>query len=135
MIFCGCIIVHRGSVFVDFVGYTYPQSYIAMNISQINCLKFYGTINLPAKLSPNKPIKFWYSMNIGLHKWKWFHCITGNFFLRFRQNGNQMKNLCLINYIYYTKKASLFLYQYKHHLNLWQPVIDSFWINFVPGIL
>lgn len=71
-------------------------------------LKFYATVNLPAKLSLNKPIKFWYSMNIGLHKWKWFHCITRNFFLRFRQNGNQMKNLCLINYIYDTKKPLFF---------------------------
>lgn len=91
-----------------YIGDQCSQSYIAMNISQFNCLEILCNSQFTCKIKSQQAIRFWYSMNIGLHKWKWFHCITRNFFLRFRQNGNQMKNLCLINYIYDTKKPLFF---------------------------
>ena len=59
MIVCG------GLMFMDFVGYPYPWIYVLMNVlksNELSCICLQKN-QLPTKLSPNKPARFWQSMN------------------------------------------------------------------------
>lgn len=68
--YCGIIIVHRGPMFVAFVGISCPQTYIPMNLYTIICLILIKVIpiTLPTKLCPHKLGKLWLPTNFDPHE-------------------------------------------------------------------
>ena len=65
-------------MFVDFVGHSCPRIYVPANMLYFpfdlyKCYAVRIIYQLPTKLRPHEPAKFWLPTNIGPHEFKWFH--------------------------------------------------------------